>query len=68
MTLTLGLGASKLSKQMIQVRKISEITQEELNDKFNDKNVDTGVTDLGTLVLQLNGALKRVYEKIVPPK
>ena len=44
-SLTLGLGAKRLSKQMIQVRKTSEITQGELNDEFNDNNVDTGSTD-----------------------
>ena len=48
-------------------QKISEITQEELSDKFDNNSVDTGSTDLDTLVLQLNVELKRVYEKLTPP-
>ena len=67
-TLTLGLGAKRLSIWAIQVWKIIEITQEEFTNDFNDNSIDTGLTHLDTLVLQLNGELRRVYENLAPPK
>ena len=49
---------------MIQVRKRSEITQEKPNNEFNDNNVDTGLTDFDTLVLQLNDKFKESMKNL----